>query len=558
MLVALTSATPHPGAIAQEALGPVDNCGTPADHGLAEVLARWLAYNFQPPPYVLLLEEQQRELWAWLDSHAMLRYLPYVKEYYRANAARLAGIQQVLAQHRRHEALLRRQQYEHSAPGEAPVVRPLPENARLTVIDGVYDPVYDTQALLVEDRTSGRRYVVFRGTAGAKDWLVSNIGGINQGAERARGGVGEQAFHHEPTYQKLQEWAAYGDLTVVGHSLGGALSQYFIAHFPHAVREGVIFNSAGVPQHVVDEFSKNVGAGRRPPLRIHVNEADLVSNGGGRTFLPGSVVVYKTPNAKARSKTLEKHSAWLLSSDAGALCDQINHDDFLRIRNAARTQDLGVGPVLLVAGGYLIESEIGTGVPNTLIDVLNGGLDGVDYAIGGAQFLVNAGVDALETINRALFPIYRRIPRAPDLRFPRTSDVGRLPEFGGYLPDFSGARRDGTTDSGPYGTDGNADDNHAGGSTSGDIPGDDPHGPPSSHGDGSESSADPGSTGDGERPTDDGLPSGDDTMAGDGSPTGNAEGGDSANPGSEGSPSTADDLPEPPPIDIERPPGWDL
>ena len=79
-----------------------------------------------------------------------------------------------------------------------------------------------------------------------------------------------------------------------GHSLGGALTQWFASEFPDLLREAVTFQSPGITQAASDNFTSKSGK----PIQIshYVVNGDLISL-TGTAFLPGTLhlVDYQTP-----------------------------------------------------------------------------------------------------------------------------------------------------------------------------------------------------------------------------------------------------------------------
>lgn len=127
--------------------------------------------------------------------------------------------------------------------------------------------------------------LVFRGTDGAIDDL----------ANADKRGVGFNQF--EANKQALGNWLTQisQDTTknpnrllpdLLGHSLGGALTQLAAAEFTSAIGDIVTFNSPGVDQDTVNIFKQKVGAGKN--VTHYIVSGDFVSL-GGEAFLPGKV-----------------------------------------------------------------------------------------------------------------------------------------------------------------------------------------------------------------------------------------------------------------------------
>ncbi len=75
---------------------------------------------------------------------------------------------------------------------------------------------------------------------------------------------------------------------VLGHSLGGALTQLAAAEFTSAIGDIVTFNSPGIAQSTVNTFKQKVGAGKN--VTHYIVSGDFASL-GGEAFLPGKVVL---------------------------------------------------------------------------------------------------------------------------------------------------------------------------------------------------------------------------------------------------------------------------
>lgn len=75
---------------------------------------------------------------------------------------------------------------------------------------------------------------------------------------------------------------------VLGHSLGGALTQLAAAEFTSVIGDIVTFNSPGIAQSTVNTFKQKVGAGKN--VTHYIVSGDFASL-GGEAFLPGKVVL---------------------------------------------------------------------------------------------------------------------------------------------------------------------------------------------------------------------------------------------------------------------------
>jgi len=174
--------------------------------------------------------------------------------------------------------------------------------------------------------------LVFRGT----DSIVDDA------ANADKRGVGFNQF--EANKQALGNWLTQigQDTTknprrlppdLLGHSLGGALTQLAATEFTSTVGDIVTFNSPGIAQSSVNTFKQKAGAGKN--VTHYIVSGDFVSL-GGEAFIPGKVVLetYTNPSINP-SLVLDKHTqTGLLSSPPPGLTktdisvDQLNRPDF--------------------------------------------------------------------------------------------------------------------------------------------------------------------------------------------------------------------------------------
>jgi Ca2+-binding RTX toxin-like protein len=147
--------------------------------------------------------------------------------------------------------------------------------------------------------------LVFRGT----DSLVDDL------ANADKRSVGFNQF--EANKQALGTWLTQigQDTTknprrlppdILGHSLGGALTQLAATEFTSAIGDVVTFNSPGVAQSIVNTFKQKAGAGKN--VTHYIVSGDFVSL-GGEDFLPGKVVLQTFTNPIINPLlALEKHT----------------------------------------------------------------------------------------------------------------------------------------------------------------------------------------------------------------------------------------------------------
>ncbi|MBD1815364.1 DUF2974 domain-containing protein [Microcoleus vaginatus DQ-U2] len=120
---------------------------------------------------------------------------------------------------------------------------------------------------------------------------------------------------------------------LLGHSLGGAITQLAATEFTSTIGDVVTFNSPGVAQSTVNSFKQKAGAGKN--VTHYIVSGDFVSL-GGEAFLPGKVVLQTFTNPIIDPLlVLDKHTqSGLLSSPPPGLTqteisvDQLNRPDF--------------------------------------------------------------------------------------------------------------------------------------------------------------------------------------------------------------------------------------
>jgi hypothetical protein len=174
--------------------------------------------------------------------------------------------------------------------------------------------------------------LVFRGSDGLSDDV----------ANADKRGTGFNQF--EANKQALGNWLTQisQDTTknpnrlppdVLGHSLGGALTQLAATEFTSTIGDVVTFNSPGIAQSTVNTFKQKVGGGKN--VTHYIVSGDFVSL-GGEAFLPGKVVLQTFTNPIINPLlVLEKHTqSGLLTTPPPGLTqteisvDQLNRPDF--------------------------------------------------------------------------------------------------------------------------------------------------------------------------------------------------------------------------------------
>ncbi|MEG4571206.1 calcium-binding protein [Microcoleus sp. N3A4] len=120
---------------------------------------------------------------------------------------------------------------------------------------------------------------------------------------------------------------------LLGHSLGGAITQLAATEFTSAIGDVVTFNSPGVAQSTVNTFKQKAGAGKN--VTHYIVSGDFVSL-GGEAFIPGKVVLQTFTNPIIDPLlVLDKHTqSGLLTAPPPGLTqaeisvDQLNRPDF--------------------------------------------------------------------------------------------------------------------------------------------------------------------------------------------------------------------------------------
>ncbi len=120
---------------------------------------------------------------------------------------------------------------------------------------------------------------------------------------------------------------------LLGHSLGGALTQLAATEFTSAIGDVVTFNSPGIAQSTVNTFKQKVGSGKN--VTHYIVSGDFVSL-GGEAFLPGKVFLETYINPIINPLlVLDKHStSGLLTTPPPGLMqteisvDQLSSPDF--------------------------------------------------------------------------------------------------------------------------------------------------------------------------------------------------------------------------------------
>jgi hypothetical protein len=185
---------------------------------------------------------------------------------------------------------------------------------------------------LISTTTDKPPILVFRGT----DSLVDDVANVD------RRGIGFNQF--EANKQALGNWLTQirQDTAknprrlppdVLGHSLGGALTQLAATEFTSTIGDIVTFNSPGVAQSTVNTFKQKAGAEKN--VTHYIVSGDFVSL-QGEAFLPGKVVLQTYTNPIINPLlVLEKHTqSGLLTAPPPGFTqteisvDQLNRPDY--------------------------------------------------------------------------------------------------------------------------------------------------------------------------------------------------------------------------------------
>ena len=233
-------------------------------------------------------------------SHRLKHILPLL--FLALTATAIAAPYQAPDHHARMEHIVRNVSYEGGNElatilGDAQFHQQLADDG-MQLLDAIDDRGSGLQAMVLKDQASGRTLIAFRGTE------LLDRGDIKTDADSA-GDVGRSQYSaHLDT---LDGWARdYPGATVIGHSLGGALGQRFIADHAGQVGEGVFFNSPGIAPEHAHRYASFGRLRKPPPVTIYVGrrvntariiggavdiyDYDIVSELGGQSHLPGTIV----------------------------------------------------------------------------------------------------------------------------------------------------------------------------------------------------------------------------------------------------------------------------
>ena len=156
--------------------------------------------------------------------------------------------------------------------------------------------------------------IAFRGTSEKAD-LIDDIHPAGVGSYQMAANEGVIA-------RTMADLSKYGPVTVVGHSLGGALAQMTASRFPGRTGEVVSFQSPGIPREMtsrVDDYNAQQGAAGEPGVasrHYHV-QGDFVPL-AGESFTPGSTtrfdrgpdVIKDNDAADWKYKLIDDHTSY--------------------------------------------------------------------------------------------------------------------------------------------------------------------------------------------------------------------------------------------------------
>jgi pimeloyl-ACP methyl ester carboxylesterase len=233
-------------------------------------------------------------------SHRLKHILPLL--FLALTATAIAAPYQAPDHHARMEHIVRNVSYEGGNElatilGDAQFHQQLADDG-MQLLDAIDDRGSGLQAMVLKDQASGRTLIAFRGTE------LSDRGDIKTDADSA-GDVGRSQYSAH--LYTLDGWARdYPGATVIGHSLGGALGQRFIADHAGQVGEGVFFNSPGIAPEHAHRYASFGRLRKPPPVTIYVGrrvnnariiggavdiyDYDIFSELGGQSHLPGTIV----------------------------------------------------------------------------------------------------------------------------------------------------------------------------------------------------------------------------------------------------------------------------
>jgi hypothetical protein len=182
----------------------------------------------------------------------------------------------------------------------------------------------DMQAMLMKDTRTNQVYVVFRGSEFDK---LSKGDALTDMQALTKSGVGASQYWENS--KKLKEWAVghAGNITVTGHSLGGALGQRFIADNPGAVKNAVLFNAPGIDQYHAE---KTAGT-NLPSITYYRNKNDVVDHTGhhlrGQVYTVGGGT---TSSLNPGSVLVAEHRGAMLQGDKGVKIEKTSFDEWQR------------------------------------------------------------------------------------------------------------------------------------------------------------------------------------------------------------------------------------
>lgn len=226
-----------------------------------------------------------------------------------------------------YEALAKRIVYVDDQPAQQTVVQNFLGSTGYKIDQTFDDPQTGFHAIgLISTTADQPPVLVFRGTDTP----------VDDAANADKRGVGFNQF--EANKQAISNWLSQirqdpsknpnqlpPDL--LGHSLGGALTQLAATEFTDLVGDVVTFNSPGISQASVNTFKQKAGAGKN--VTHYIVNGDFVSL-SGEAFIPGKVILQSFTNpAIAPLTTLAKHNiVGLLSNPpAGYTERQISVDE---------------------------------------------------------------------------------------------------------------------------------------------------------------------------------------------------------------------------------------
>lgn len=179
----------------------------------------------------------------------------------------------------------------------------------------VFEPVKTDKKIF--DENVPKNYVIaFRGSNSPVELTIHGLKIIQDGVQDWLSNLdahprnpGESQYIKNVTEIRKVINRIQGPVTVIGHSLGGALAQISAAHFPDKIKEVVTFQAPGVRKMKVDriiEYNKSSNGNQSQVIARHHRPSEGIVVRVGEVFLPGQIYIYDTTNKESDYSTLIK------------------------------------------------------------------------------------------------------------------------------------------------------------------------------------------------------------------------------------------------------------